>query len=127
MNNPELPEQNMDLPEARISWADSFLTDWLIPLIEFNRIDTPRDIIELREKFQPLPPEPDDKGIDFTIQDVLVVALRWRAHNQKLHPHIPEDRLPSGKELRRAIDLLNAAVHDPPQPEVWTQTTFLTE
>src|SRR5258706_9585764 len=120
MNNPESPEQNMDVAEVRIMWASSFLMDWLIPTRQTNHIETPSDIIELREGFSPLPPEDsedheDPKGVDFTIEDVLAAALRWRAHNQKQHPNIPEDALPSGNELRRAIELLSAAVDDSPK------------
>jgi hypothetical protein len=58
MTNPEFPEDMVDLAEARILWAASFLTDWLIPTVASNHIDSPNEVIELREKF---PPIPEDK------------------------------------------------------------------
>ncbi len=124
MNTPESPKQKADLAEARIDWAFSFLVDWLIPTFQTNHIETPSDIIKLRERFVPLR---DATGTDFTIEDVLTAALQWRAYNQQRYPKIPEDKLPDGKLLHRAIDLLNAAVHNPPKPDNPIQTTYLTD
>jgi hypothetical protein len=124
MTNPETPEHKHDLHEARIDWAFSFLTDWVIPLLHDNRLDHPKDLIELRELFSPSG-HLNNQGTDFSLHDVLKGALRWRAHNQQLHPNIPEDEMPSGKQLHRAIDLLTAAVQEPPEAENWTQTSFL--
>jgi hypothetical protein len=125
MSNPEFPEDKVDLAEARILWAASFLTDWLIPTVGSNHIDSPNEVIELREKFPPIPI--DKQGLDFTLNDVLIAALRGRAHIQKLHPTIPEDKLPGGKVLRRTIDLLNEALNPPPKSDEWTQSSFLDE
>lgn len=116
MNNPESPEQKADVAEARISWAASFLVDWLIPLLQDNQLEDPNEIIQLRREFPPIPVE-NDKGIDFSIHDVLVAALRWRAYNQQQFPHIPEEAFENGEALHRAIELLGAAVHDPPKSE----------
>lgn len=130
MSNPESAKQQDDLAEARLDWAFSFLTDWLIPTIEINHIDGPSDIIELRQKFPPIGKE--NKGTDFSMQDVLDGALTWRAHNQKMHPNTPEYKLPGGKALHLAIYLLRKAVADSakseePKPGEWYQTTFLND
>ena len=120
------PEDRMTIEKARISWAASFLVDWLIPLIEDNRIHDPNEIIQLREEFPPIPVE-NKRGIDFTISDILQAALQWEAYQQKLYPHVSIEKLPSGKAFRKAIKLLTAAVQNSEQTEHWTQTTFLTD
>lgn len=120
MNELELPEDTMDVAEARIGWAFSFLCDWLIPFVEGNRIEKPDEIIWWREQFPPRV----RNGTDFTIKDVLAAALRWRAYNEEHYIHVAEARVPHSKALRHTIELLNKAI-DP--PEEWTQTTFLTD
>lgn len=126
MNKRESPVYKMDIADARISWAASFLVDWLLPWLQDGHIENPNDIVKLREEFPPISVE-NDWGIDFTINDVLEAALRWRRHNQQRFPHIPEDELPSGKEFRQAIDLLTALVYKSDNPETPSQTTFLTD
>ena len=126
MSSPERPEQRASLPEARILWAGSFLSDWLIPLLENNRIHSRNDIVRLREGFPPLKPE-NEKGTDFTLDDVMTAALREREYYRERYPYTSEDKLPNGKVLLRAIDLLSALDQDePPKSEDWTQTSFPT-
>jgi hypothetical protein len=117
MSNPETPKHNDEIAKARFAWAESFLMDWLVDQVKLNRIDTPDDIIHLREAF----PAADEEGTDFTLHDVWVVAAQWRENDYPANPLIPEQLLqqllPSHKALDRLIELLDTATHDPSQSE----------
>lgn len=95
----------MDVTEARISWAASFLVDWIIPLLEDNQIDNRSEIVELRKTFPPFQVK-NEKGIDFSLNDVLTAALRRKAYEEKLYPGIPIEELENGEALLQVIDLL---------------------
>jgi len=111
MSNPELPDEPQDIDPERVSWAASFLADWIIPLIQEGRIETADEIVELRKHFQP----EAQAGKDFTMEDCWWAIVRWHKRRQQYDLAHPDFPIGNRAEFDKALTLIRTLVNPFPK------------